>query len=268
MNKTSREEVKVIMREVREKKNVRSSERVVAETFEKLGFTKEKMTPDEVLGNFNSMLRRLWEETLTTLESYEEYTYSTGIPEQFVHDYPDDVNRSETIAREKGFAAGVIHLLGNWNPKLRRAFQIVGQSRIARGGKNFELQVSGLFDLAEIPYDKQETTDHADFILPDAVFHKQNRTAAVIISVKSTLREHWTEVAEELFDLRTPNVFLFTADEDITSTHVKTICEKYSIHLIVWDDLKVKKFQDKPLVLGYTEWASKRLVMLRQFWLV
>jgi hypothetical protein len=147
-----------------------------------------------------------------------------------------------------------------------RAFQSVGQGRMARGGKDFELQIQGLFDLAEIPYDKQEKTDHTDFILPSAAFHKKNRTAVAVISVKRTLRERWAEVAEELFNLRTPNVFLFTADEDISSAHIDTICGQYNIHLVVWELVKSKKFLEKPMVLGYTEWASQRLAMLRQFW--
>lgn len=243
-----------------------SSDHVVSETFQRLRYVQGVVTPNDVLLNFNLMLRQLWEEALTTLESYEERTYSTGIPEEFVNAYPEDVARSEAIARDKGFTAGVVHLLSGWYPKLRRAFQSVGQGRMARGGKDFELQIQGLFDLAGIPYDKQETTYHTDFILPSAAFHKQNRTAAAIISVKRTLRERWAEVAEELFNLRTPNVFLFTADEDVRPMHIDTICDRYNIHLVVWDTLKMAKFQERQMVLGYTEWASQRLPMLHQFW--
>jgi hypothetical protein len=266
MNQSPHDEVKRIMRQVRANKTMPSSDRIVSETFERLGFIKGSITQDHVLINFNNMLHRLWEETLITLESYEEQTYSTGIPEVFITTYPDDVKKSEQIANRQGFAAGVIHLLSNWYPKLRRAFLSVGQGRMARGGKDFELQIQGLFDLAKIPYDKQERTDHTDFMLPSAAFHKLNRTAAAIISVKRTLRERWAEVAEELFNLRTPNVFLFTADENVRSMHVETICGQYNIHLVLWDSIKSAKFKKTPLVLGYTEWASQRLPMLRQFW--
>jgi len=87
-----------------------------------------------------------------------------------------------------------------------------------------------------------------------------------VISVKRTLRERWAEVAEELFNLRSPNVFLFTADEDVTQRHVEQICTRYRIHLVVWDELKANRFADEPLVLGYTQWATSRLPMLRQYW--
>jgi hypothetical protein len=266
MSESPRDEVKRIMQQVRNKKNMPSSEHIVNETFKRLGFLKEAVSQDQVLANFNNMLRQLWEETLKTLESYEERTYATGIPEVFINTYPEDVIKSEQVANKQGFAAGVVHLFSNWYPKLRRAFQSVGQGRMARGGKDFELQIQGLFNLAGIPYDKQESTYHTDFMLPTAAFHQQNRTAAAIISVKRTLRERWAEVAEELFNLRTPNVFLFTADEEVRAMHVETICKQYNIHLVVWDSVKSGKFKENPLVLGYTEWATQRVPILRQFW--
>lgn len=261
-----REEAKRIMQRVRKRRGMPSSERIVSETFARLHYLPATVQPYDVLVTFNTMLRRLWEETLTTLESYEEQTYATGIPEEFVKTYPEDVAKGEQVAKEQGFGVGVTHLLGRWYPRLRRAFLSVGQGRMARGGKDFELQIQGLFDLAGLPYEKQEAADHTDFMLPNADFHSKNRTAAAIISVKRTLRERWAEVAEELFNLRTPNVFLFTADENVTQTHVETICGQYNIHLVVWDAVKSGKFKDSPMVMGYTEWASKRVPMLSQFW--
>ncbi|MDO8530850.1 MAG: type II restriction endonuclease [Dehalococcoidia bacterium] len=239
---------------------------MVAETFTRLRYLPGSILPADVLVNFNEMLRRLYDETLVTLEDYEVLTYATGIPEEFVSTYPEDVAKGEKVAKKQGFAAGVTFLLTRWYPRLRRAFLSVGQGRMARGGKDFELQIEGLFKLASLSYEKQEKADHTDFMLPDAAFHTKNKTMAAVISVKRTLRERWAEVAEELFNLRTPNVFLFTADEDVTMGHVATICAKYNIHLVVWDAVKIKKFTATPMVLSYTEWASVRLPQLRQFW--
>jgi hypothetical protein len=65
--------------------------------------------------------------------------------------------------------------------------------------------------------------------------------------------------------MRSPNIFLVTADPDVGKGHIKSICSDYRIHLVVWDDVK-QKYTDEPLVLGYTEWANNRLPILRQFW--
>lgn len=259
------DDVKRIMQNVRRNQKMPSSERVVSETLQRLGFVAGRVPPKQVLSEFNAMLRRAWEQTLITLENYENRTYASGIPAAFVEAYVDEVTQSEVVARQKGFAVGVVHLMSTWYPRLRRAFQSVGQGRMARGGKDFELSIQGLFDLAQIPYDKQEAQDRTDFVLPSASFLRANRTAAAIISVKRTLRERWAEVAEELFNLRSPNVFLFTADESITSKHISTICTRYNIHLVVWDAVKAR-FPKEPLVLGYSEWASQRMPILQQFW--
>lgn len=218
-----------------------------------------------VLNSFDKMLRHVWRETLVTLERYAEVSYSAGIPNELAREFPDAVARAEETAAEQGFKAGTIGLFSEWYPALREAFLSVSQSRKTRGGKDFELQIEGLFRLAGIPFHKQERENRTDLIIPNLQTHSMNRNISLIVSVKRTLRERWAEVAEELFNLRSPNVFLFTADENISSGHV-TRLQRYNIHLVVWDDLKTKKFKDEHLVLGYTEWATRRLSQIRQFW--
>jgi hypothetical protein len=262
-----RGEMKDLMSRVRREGKLPSSAEMVKETFVRLGFISGSVNPDKVLQEFNAMLHMLWKETLHTLESYEEQVYSEGISNEFFKAYPDELSSAERTAQKNGFADGFRQLFKAWYPRLRRAFLSISQGRMARGGKDFELQIEGLLSLAHIPFDKQEREEHTDLILPNHAAYMKNKNVSAVISIKRTLRERWAEVAEELFNLRSPNVYLFTADEDITPEHVNSICGGYNIYLVVWDDLKSKKFPHEQLVLGYTEWASKRLNILRQNWL-
>ncbi len=255
-----------LMKSVRKKGRLPSSRQIVYETFVRFGYTPDKLEPEHVLENFNQILRVVWEETLVTLEDYEEKSYAVGIPWELMREFPEDVERAEKISQEKGFRAGVLSLLQDWYPYLRMAFLSVGQSRKQRGGKDFELQTEMLLDLAGITYTKQEKHNRTDLILPSVEIFNRNKNIAVVVSLKRTLRERWAEVAEELFNLRSPNVYLFTADEAVTDTHVKRICGDYNIHLVVWDAVKKNKFEDRELVLGYTEWATERLPILRDRW--
>ena len=261
-----REQMRALMRRVRETGELPSSAAIVRETFESLGYVSAALEPKDVLQQFDELLRRLWEETLRTLERYEERSYSRGISSELMREFPKTVSAAEQTAAQRGFRAGVMNLFSDWYPMLRRAFLSVSQSRMTRGGKDFELQIEGLLDLARIPYHRQETEHRTDLILPNIETHNHNRNISAIVSVKRTLRERWAEVAEELFNLRSPNVFLFTADENVSNNHVNRICGQYNIHLVVWDDVKASKFPDRPLVLGYTEWATKRLSVLSQYW--
>ena len=257
--------MRTLMRRVRQGQPLPTSEQMVRETFERLNYVESEVTPNEVLAHFNEYLRNLWEQTLVTLETYEEQSYARGIPHEFVNEFPQEFDKAEQVALKHGFREGVKTLFDDLYPMLRRAFLSVQQGRMARGGKDFELQIEGLLSLADVPFHKQESVNHTDLILPNLETHNHNRTISAIVSVKRTLRERWAEVAEELFNLRSPNVFLFTADENPTNTHAERLAQ-YNIHLVVWDDVKVQKFVERPLVLGYTEWATHRLGVLRQHW--
>ncbi len=254
-----------LMRRVRQNR-IPSSQQIVQETFVRLGLVQGSITPEHVISGINEHLRSLWQETLLTLEHYEQNAYATGIPEELIGEFPQDFAIAEREASQRGFHSGFIRLFSDLYPWFRRAFLSVSQSRMTRGGKDFELQIEGLLQLGGIPFHRQESRNRTDLILPNLELHQQNRTLSMVVSVKRTLRERWAEVAEELFNLRSPNVFLFTADEKVTEGHVAQICNQYNIYLVLWDEVKNSRFPNEPLVLGYTEWATKRLGQLRTWW--
>ena len=261
-----RQQMRLLMRRVRKEGRLPSSEDIVNETFERLRYVPGAVSEDEAIDRFDRMLWDVWKETLVTLELYEEASYAKGIPDHFAMTFPESFERAEQVAASLGFREGFSSLFHELYPRFRDAFLSVSQSRKTRGGKDFELQIERLLDIAGIPYHRQETEHRTDLILPDLETHRTNRNISAIVSTKRTLRERWAEVAEELFNLRSPNVFLFTADESVSQNHVNRICDQYNIHLVVWDKVKSSKHFDRPLVLGYSEWAGSRLGVLRQNW--
>jgi len=237
---------------------------VVREAFQELGY--DALTPDLIKQDFNQIFHTVWVKTLEVLERYEESAYASGIPEELITLRTKDVKSAKRVLQAKGFTEAIKILFRKWYPYLRLSFQSVSQSRMTRGGKDFELQFGYLLELMKIPYQKVQRAYRVDFMIPsDEAFH-QNPTSAAIVSAKRTLRERWREVVEELHTMRSPNIFLITADDNVTSGHVEEICRKYRIYLVVWDDIKADKFSAEPLVLGYTQWANDRLPMLQQFW--
>ena len=121
-----------LMRRVREREPLPSSSDMVKETFVRLGYVSGSILPQEVLERFNELLRNLWEETLVTLEMYEERSYSRGIPNEFVDEFPSEFDEAEKVASSQGFRAVVEKLLGDLYPMIRRAFLSVQQGRMAR----------------------------------------------------------------------------------------------------------------------------------------
>ena len=264
MNKL-KSEVSAQMKRIREGR-LRSSGEIVEEAFRDVGFSKETIDSYAVRRNFNDLLFKVWKQTLVVLEHYENSAYSEGIPRELIKNSRFSFEKAKNLLHKGGFEEAVIYLFKDWYPYLREMFLSVSQSRKTRGGTDFELQIGKLFDLANIPFQKIQRKYRVDFMIPNDETFKHNPTAAAIASLKRTLRERWREVVEELQAMRSPNIFLLTADEKITSGHVKQICNNYKIQLIVWQHIKTKKFKDNPLVLDYNTWAAERIPILEKFW--
>ncbi len=260
-----KDEIQLLMRGIR-KTAIPDSDDIVAEAFSELGYVEGALAPAAVRLRFNELLYKVWEKTLEVLERYEGDAYSRGIPDGLLRLRQDDVERSEGVLRSRGFAEAVRLLFQRWYPALRRCFQSISQSRMTRGGRDFELQFGRLLDLMGVPYQKLRRSYRVDFMMPSDEAFRSNPTSAAIASAKRTLRERWRQVVEELEAMRSPNIFLVTADQSVSPGHVEQICGQYRIHLVVWDHVKTHLYPSEPLVLGYTQWANERLPALEQFW--
>lgn len=253
-----------MMKEIRNG-SLPSSDIMVQEAFEDLGYTTENVTPEEAEEQFEEILYEVWVSTLHVLERYEDSTYSKGIPSKLISKNPRIIEDAKKVINDKGLNKGVVQIFQNWYPYLREMFLSIAQSRKARGGRDFELQFGGMLDLIGVPYQRVKKSYRVDFMMPSDEAFKNNPTSAAIASAKRTLRERWREVVEELYDMRSPNIFLITADYDVSKTHVKSICGDYRLHLIVWQKVK-DKYPDEPLVLSYNQWATERLPILMNYW--
>lgn len=261
-----KDHIRRVMARIRSTTAVPNSRSVVAEAFRDLGLIEGAISPETVLSSFGHLLRDVWTETLAVLERYENQTYATGIPCALAEEYPEKFAEAGNEAAKSGFAAGVARLFALLYPHLRECFLSVAQGRKTRGGKDFELQVEGLLRIARVPFEEQESEHRTDIMLPDATMYHRDRNLLMVVSAKRTLRERWAEVAEELFNLRCPNVYLFTADENVSTRHVERICGQYGIYLVVWDDLKASRFADERSVLGFTQWATGPLALFQERW--
>lgn len=254
-----------IMADLRKVGGLPSSTEIIREAFEVMGYSPEAFGPEQVRRRFNELLYAVFQGALPVLESHEERTYAATIAPALMKEYPEQLTAAEVVAEREGFSAGVNYLMGLWYPVLRSCFLSISQSRKSRGGKDFELQIEGLLTLAGFPYEKQIRGDRTDLVLPSEVVYRDNPNIGVIVSAKRTLRERWREVVEELMKLRAPNVYLFTADHDITTSVAQNITG-HNIYLVVWDDLKAAKLGDISRALGYTEWATGTMEVMRQRW--
>ncbi|MRB24902.1 restriction endonuclease, partial [Bacillus thuringiensis] len=63
-----------------------------------------------------------------------------------------------------------------------------------------------------------------------------------LISMKTTLRERWQEVPEEMKRTGAQEMFLLTLDDGITKNTIESLAS-HNITLVVPDDLKLKYYE-------------------------
>ncbi|OGO16943.1 MAG: hypothetical protein A2Z14_10230 [Chloroflexi bacterium RBG_16_48_8] len=248
-----------------------TSEEVVRTAFEELGYGENGPDPKTIRMEFNDRLAQVFKYTLEVLERFEEQTYLEGVPNELIKMKPDAFEKAAKIIKDSiDEAAGIREafksLFTDLYPLLRRVFLSISNSRKSRGGRDFELQFGALLEQAGVTYQKIDRQTRTDFMVPcDDVFNK-NPNDALVLSAKRTLRERWREVAEELFDLRSPNVYLITADENITTGHVEGICGRYRMHLVVWDHIKNTKFPEDSRVISYSQLSQDVIESFERRW--
>lgn len=110
------------------------------------------------------------------------------------------------------------------------------QSRRSRAGKEFEGIIELIFIGADIPLDSQGNIGKQEFInrglgklvdlvSPGVLEYIINKRDTVLISAKTTLRERWQEVPEEMSRTGAREMFLATLDNSISNDVLDTLYE-------------------------------------------
>ncbi|EMF0605182.1 hypothetical protein G9L26_002564, partial [Enterococcus hirae] len=108
------------------------------------------------------------------------------------------------------------------------------QSRRSRAGKEFETIIELILMGANIPFDTQgsigsgvfETAELAklvDCVSPGALEYKMDKRNTSLISAKTTLRERWQEVGDEMSRTKAREMYLVTLDTNISKNTINLI---------------------------------------------
>lgn len=100
-------------------------------------------------------------------------------------------------------------------------------SRRSRAGKTFEAIIYKVYESLNYTYDSQSKVGRKSFtdlglgkkvdsILPNISAYSKRRNKTIVGTMKTSLRERWQEVAEEIERTKIPEIHLLTADQDIS----------------------------------------------------
>ena len=84
--------------------------------------------------------------------------------------------------------------------------------------------------------------------------------------MKTTLRERWQEVVEEIGRSNVPGIYLLTVDEDISEKKVKQI-GMHNITLVVLNSVKVlRKMKNEYNVIDFETYFNKDIPEVLNHW--
>jgi len=149
-------------------------------------------------------------------------------------------------------------------------------SRRSRAGNEFEFIIETILLRCGIMFDNQGVIGSklfnterlgklVDFVIPGVSEYNIERRKCALISMKTTLRERWQEVPEEMKRTGAQEMFLLTLDDKISSNTIESLAS-HNITLVVPDDLKAAKYGTYRSVYGLTK-LLRELKELSQHWL-
>lgn len=149
------------------------------------------------------------------------------------------------------------------------------QSRRARAGLEFEAIIELILMGAQIPFDTQGSvgagifeSNHlaklVDCVSPGATEYKLDKRNTSLISAKTTLRERWQEVGDEMARTMAREMYLATLDTDITSNTIQLISGN-NIILVTTKRNKENLYKNSPYVISFED-MLKELNTKAQVW--
>lgn len=150
--------------------------------------------------------------------------------------------RAAQVLRTIGATTDLVSAIVRGFPDLDATFLSAAQTRKSRAGRSFEHHVARMLRDGDIRYEEQVIlgSRRPDFVLPDVVTlrsKKRSFDGAMIVSLKTTLRERWKQLSLERIN---GAVFLATVDDRVTADAITDMAAN-GICLVVPESLKKSK---------------------------
>lgn len=151
------------------------------------------------------------------------------------------------------------------------------QSRRSRAGKVFEGIVYFLYEYFGFSFNSQAQVGRKQFssmglgkivdsILPSVEAFNERRDKTIIGSMKTTLRERWQEVVEEVNRSNIPCIYLLTVDDDISESKAIQM-GNHNIVLVVIKSVKNQPhLKDKRSIIDFETYFSEEIPNVFKYW--
>ncbi|MFV0431146.1 MAG: type II restriction endonuclease [Alphaproteobacteria bacterium] len=151
------------------------------------------------------------------------------------------------------------------------------QSRRSRAGKVFEGIIYSLYERFDYPYASQATLGSKNFtqkglgkivdsLLPNLEAFQQRRDKVIIGTMKTTLRERWQEVIEEINRTSLPQIYLLTVDDNISEQKINQMAN-HNVILVVYERVKkLNPLLSKRNVISFEDYFLSEIPEKLNYW--
>ena len=243
------------------------------------------------VNNASDFIREVRDKTWATYIESELLFYKTVVRElleerEHPHDVLSSVITEETILdfnRSENHAELLLKIsdvFGNFAGRIFPYFfelsKSVTNSRRSRAGKAFEQIIHSIMEAYRYPYDDQSRLGKKTFeqkglgkmvdgILPGMSAYDTNRSKCLVVTMKTTLRERWQEVVEELNRTNVPSIHLLTLDEGI-NTNLLDLMRNHNITLVTYKETKERFSAEYTNIISFETLFNTEIPHTIEWW--
>lgn len=222
----------------------------------------------------------LKEESIFNGVVLQELSKKFDTPHEIIKQLSNHLFDLHIDSKEK-FESELIQVIGQYtgsiSPYIYQLCLSNTQSRRSRAGKTFEGIIYFLYEYFQYPFDSQSQVGKTAFtklglgklvdsILPSMQAFNERRDKTIIGTMKTTLRERWQEVVEEVSRSNVPNIYLLTVDDDISENKVIQM-GNHNIVLVVPKNVKNQAhLKDKRSVIDFENYFLEEIPNVMRYW--
>ncbi|WP_439241612.1 type II restriction endonuclease [Lonepinella sp. BR2474] len=210
----------------------------------------------------------------------QEISRQFDTPKQFITDLSLDFFQQDISSFEQ-CQEQLIQLVGEYagaiSPYIYQLCLSNTQSRRSRAGKVFEGIVYFLYEYFGYPFNSQSQIGRQTFsklglgklvdsLLPSVEAFNERRDKVIVGSMKTTLRERWQEVVEEVSRSNVPSIYLLTVDDDISDNKAVQM-GNHNIVLVVLNAVKQQAhLKNKRSIIDFESYFLDEIPAIMTYW--
>ncbi|WP_334058020.1 type II restriction endonuclease [Polaribacter sp. P097] len=265
------------------KKYIRNSQEIVEKVFTENQLFFAKIIGGEVSKSIADLREIVWTEYLK-----DEVTFNIILMQDLykILKTPKQIldtllNQNITELEGKALQEEVIKICGEYAgrvyPYIYKIALSNTNSRRSRAGKTFESIIYKVYECLNYDFDSQGKVGRKTFtelglgkkvdsILPSVKAYEKRRNKTIVGTMKTSLRERWQEVAEEIERTKIPEIHLLTADEDISSSKAQEM-SNHNIIVVAYDWIaNSDKLISMKNIISFEDYLFEEIPSILKFW--